>query len=905
MTDRAGPEPLPHPGAGDRARGRLRIYLGAVPGVGKTHAMLVDARAQGQAGAEVVIGLVETHGSAEAQALARGLEAIPALGPAQAGPEGAALDVDAVIARRPALVLIDDLAHRNPEGARHFHRWQDVDEILDHGIDVATTLNVYAIAGLKDLVHALTGMRLRATVPDSLVERADELVLVDVAPEVLMARLEQGKVFLPQPERMQREIYTLEGLAALRDLALRQVAEQITGRRLARRRARPDAALWPDQKRILVCINHETAAEALIRAGKRLATLLHADWIVVGLETAPGRGSPEDKREHIDAQLAFAGSLGAQTETLAGFDTLHRLVELARRRNVGHVVLSRPGGSAWQRWRGRAPIRALERHCPELDLTLVDPEHSALPRDPGTGESPRTVLEAVAAGRRARSWKPYAWSIGVTLAATVVCGAVFDHPEPTDQLIVYLLGILFIASRYGFWPSAIAALLSVAASDYLLIPPYFSFAIARPQDAVTLGIFVLAALLVSRLTANLRFQGESARQRERRAGFLYRFTKALAGVRTMEEAATVAARQISSELPWTAVLLLADEQRRVAPPARAPGLDPDGFDPALAQWAFDNRQPAGWGTGIKSGQRDLYLPVSGTSRRFGVLLLRPTARAFVLLPEQRRLIDTVLSQIGQTLERIGLASEANAANAAIEAETLRNSLLSAIAHDFRTPLASIVAASSTLLQGRAQLSPEQVEDLTSTILEEGQRMTRLANNTLQMARLESGAVTARREWYPLEEIVGAVMSRMGERLRTHRVETQVRAGGTMAQVDLVMMVQVLENLIENAIKYTPAGTRLEIGAEAAGSGAVFWVADEGPGLPKGEERRVFEKFYRSSARPSHGDDGSGVGLGLTICRILVEAHGGAISAHNRAGGGAEFRFTVAHTEAPPELVPEA
>jgi two-component system sensor histidine kinase KdpD len=896
MTESAGAHPPPRPGAGERARGRLRIYLGAAPGAGKTHAMLADARARSLQGVDVVIGAIETHGSAETQALARGLQVIPARAAPRAGRGGHELDVDAIVARRPALALIDDLPHRNPEGARHFHRWQDVEEILDHGIDVATTLNVYAIEGLKDLVHALAHMRFRAAVPDSLFERADEVVVVDIAPDDLLRRLGEGKVALPDAQRMRREIFTVETLAALRDLTLRQAAEQVTRQRLAQRDATPDAALWPGRKRILVCIGNEPPAETLIRAGKRLATVLHADWMVVGLETAPGRGAPEEKRERIDAHLALAESLGAQTETLAGFDTMERMVALARRREVGHVLLGRPGGSAWQRWRANAALRALERRCPEMDLILVSADHSTLPHAPEAGEVPEAVTRPDAAGHAEQARAGYAWSVGLTGAATAVCAAVFDHPEPATQLIVYLLGVLFIASRYGFGPSAVSAILSVLASDYLLVPPYFSFAIARPQDAVTLGVFLLSALLVSRLTANLRFQGESARARERRVGFLYRFTKALADVRAMDELATVAAREISRELPWHAVLLLADAQGRIAPA--------EGFNPELAQWAFDNRKAAGWGTAMRPGQRELHVPVSGSSRRFGVLLLRPTTRALVLAPEQRRTIDTVVSQIGQAMERIVLANAAQAAKAAIEAETLRNSLLSAIAHDFRTPLASIVAASSTLLQGRAQLSARQIEDLTSTILEEGMRMTRLANNTLQMARLESGTVTTKREWYPLEEIVGAVMTRMGERLHTHRVETRVDGGGAMAQVDIVMLVQVLENLVENAIKYTPRGTRLEIGAEGGDEGAVFWVVDEGPGLPPGEEQRVFEKFYRAGARQWHGDDGTGVGLGLTICRVIVEAHGGKISARNRAGGGAEFRFSIAHTEAPPELVTE-
>jgi two-component system sensor histidine kinase KdpD len=507
-------------------------------------------------------------------------------------------------------------------------------------------------------------------------------------------------------------------------------------------------------------------------------------------------------------------------------------------------------------------------------------------------------------------WPAWVWSAGVPIGATVVSQLLFPAREPANHLIVYLIGVVIVASRFGFWPSAAASLLSVAASDFLLMAPVFSFEVARPQDAVTLGVFLLAALAVSQLTANLRAQGERARQRELRVRFLYELTRSLADVRTESDVARIVAREVATELDWRCELRLVRGDGGLGPAGEAPG-DESGAKPVagnaggdaeddLVQWVFENRRAAGRGTGALAERRALAFPVSGASRRFGVLLLRPERPSLLLLPEQRRLLETVAAQVSQTIERIGLAREVQAATVQAQTEALRNSLLNAVAHDLRTPLASIVAAAGTLLQGKGLLSERQSRELTETILEEGQRMARLADNTLEMARLEAGSLRVEPDWYPLEEIVGAALSRLEDRLRGHCVGTRVPDGGALARLDLVMIVRVLENLVENAAKYAPAGSRIEVGAEAAAGEVRFTVTDEGPGLAPGDERRVFEKFYRGAA---HGRVG-GVGLGLTICRILVEAHGGAIAARNRPQGGAEFSFALPQHEAPPQLVAE-
>jgi two-component system sensor histidine kinase KdpD len=494
-------------------------------------------------------------------------------------------------------------------------------------------------------------------------------------------------------------------------------------------------------------------------------------------------------------------------------------------------------------------------------------------------------------------WRALLWSAGITAGATALSTALFRSEEPANHLIVYLIGVLFVASRYGFWPSALAAVLSVLASDFLLIQPTYSFAVARPQDGVTLGVFLLAALATSRLTADLRARGDEALRREQRVRFLYELTRALAGVRSAADVAEAAGQQFAAATSWRCELLLAGPDGRLleAGPARGPRAP--GADMALAQWALAQRQPAGWGTSHVPQQGRLYVPLGGPAQALGVLVLQPAGSALFLLPEQRQLIDTTTSLIGQALERIRLAREAQEATVRVQTESLRNSLLSGIAHDLRTPLASIIAASGALLQDRSLLSEQQARELTQTILDESRRMSQLADDTLEMARLEAGNLTLRREWYPVEEIVGAVLSRLESVLRHHRVETQLPAATALTQVDAVMIVRVLENLLVNAVKYSRPGTRIQVRAQIQAGATRLFVADEGPGLAAGEEARIFEKFYRGAAAAGQ----NGVGLGLAICRVLVEAHGGTIEAHNRPGGGAEFALTIPHSEVPPQI----
>ena len=877
-------------GVDRRSRGQLWVYLGAAPGVGKSQAMLAGARSLKARGRGVVIASL----AADADAAHADFEFV---GNPMDVSAAAGLAVERILQRQPGLCLVQGLAHQNPEGARHRHRWQDVQEILDNGIDVHTTLDVLNLESLLEAVHEIIPTRVREWVPDAFFAQASEVVFVDLPPQVLIEQTaDKTQAAGYNAERPHRAGLGIDGLIALRNLALRCALEHNERRRLARGRQMHTDHVAAIPK-VLVYLDKMSDAEALLHAGRRVAAALHAGWIVAYRET-PDRTQTDKERDRIESCLQLAAQLGAEVFALAGSGMGRRIADLVGRHDIGSVVLANATHTLWQGRHTRAVLRALERQARGVDIVLVSPERSFLGREPPTRRDAVPPAPVARLGRDL-SLRAVLWSIAIPALATAVSTTLFRHSEPSTSLIVYLLGVLYLATRHGFWPSAIAAVLSVLASDFLLITPYYSFAIARPEDLVTLAVFLSTAIVASRLADNLRFQSERAQEREQKVRFLYEFANALADVRTMAEVVAVAGRRISREFGWPCQLLLADGAARIQapePPAEAAGPDP--FDLALAQAAFDSRAALGWGAGGRDAlAQALYLPVSGAAHRFGVLALAPARDQRVLQPEQRRMIDTLVSQIAQCLERMRLTNEAQAANALAQTESLRNSLLNSIAHDFRTPLASIVAASSTLAQGQGRLQDGQAQELAQSILEEGQRMAKLANNTLEMARLEAGNVRLQREWYPLDEIVGAAVTRMRSHLGGHELQTRLPEGVPMAQVDAVMIVQVLENLIENALKYTQAGAPLEIGAEEQPDSAVFWVADGGPGIPLGEESAIFEKFYRGRNQETRG----GVGLGLTICRIIVAAHGGQIIARNRPAGGAEFRFTIPCTQERPRM----
>jgi two-component system sensor histidine kinase KdpD len=886
-------------------RGRLKVFLGAAAGVGKTYAMLQAAQALAKQGKPVLVGIIETHGRSETAALLPGLDVLPR----RKVPYGKAtleeFDLDAVLKRHPPLVLVDELAHSNPPGSRHAKRWQDVDELLAVGIDVYTTLNIQHIESLNDVVTQITGIRVWETVPDTFFENADEVELVDLPPDELLQRLKEGKIYLPQQaERAIENFFRKGNLIALRELALRRTADRVDDQMQEYREGHAIGQVWAVRERVMVCIGPGPESEHLVRVSKRLADSVRGEWIAVYIETPDLLRLSESQRKRMAEVLRLAESLGAETATLTGGNQFSAdVLSYAHARNVTKIVMGKPRRTGWRRWLFGSIVDAIVAGSGAIDVNIVSTDTAV-----GTARPRGRRIAWLGMGNSRSefpSGKPrqrgYLMGFAVVVICTLIAWGMSGRFELSNIVMVYLLGVVVVAVRYGRGPSVLASVLGVAAFDFFFVPPYFTFAVSDTQYVVTFGVMLVVGLVISKLGASMRLQARVAAHRERRTAALYAMSRELAGTRGQENLLAIAVRHVSEVFEAKAVILLADAGNRLLHPETQPG---EGSllhaDLAVAQWVFDHGQAAGRGTDTLPGSEALYLPLQSSNEMLGVLAVSPRELRQVMLPEQRRLLDTFASQISLALERVRLGRMAREAQVRVETERLRNSLLSAISHDLRTPLAAIVGASSSLSEEDAKLGAEARLSLSRDILEASQRMSELVNNVLEMARLQSGTIQLKLEWYPLEEVVGSVLTRLKDRLKEHPVSVDLPADLPWLSMDGSLIEQVLVNLVENAVKYTPAGTAIAIGAYVEDGKVTVEVADEGPGLPSGTEERVFEKFYRAQEEGSQG----GVGLGLAICHAIVTAHGGSIWAENRTGGGASFKFSLPASDAPPDIVHE-
>lgn len=865
--------------AESRTRGRLKIFFGASPGVGKTYAMLEAARARRAEGIEVVIGWIETHGRAETAALADGFERLT---PRQVDYRGVQLqefDLDAALMRKPALLLVDELAHTNAPGARHAKRWQDVDELLEAGIDVHTTLNVQHVESLGDLVHRVTGIEVRETVPDRLLDAADEVEFVDLPPEALLKRLAEGKVYVPdRAAQAVRHFFRRGNLLALRELALRRTAEHVDADVQDYRRDHEIEGTWPVAERILVCVRPNPESDRLVRAARRMAARFKAEWIVAYVESSAQRPLTAAERHSLAATIKLAEELGAQTAALSGDDVSEALLAFARLRNVSRIVVGKPLHSRWRdRIRGSL-LDDIVRGSGGIEVVVI----------PG-GKKEAATDGVPAEVRKPRPLREYLVSVAVVVGCTLLCWGMYDRFDSSDLVMVYLLGVVFIATRYGRRPSALAAVLSVAAFDFFFVAPHLTFAVTDTQYLVTFGVMLVVGLLISTLAARVRAQAEAARGREQRTQILYAMSRDVAAAKTVEEVTRAASRHVSEILQGPAEVLMPGPDGRLAPSEEGPAVSPR--ETAVAQWAFDHRRLAGLGTDTLPGSAGVYFPLLGSQTALGILGVRPHDSLLPLTPDQFDLVEALARQAGSGLERVRLARE-------MEAERLRNTLLSSVSHDLRTPLAAITGAASALLQP-TPLETAVERGLKEAIYDEADRLSRLVTNLLDMTRLESGSLRLSTDWQSLEELVGSALARLDRSRKGRVVEVSIPADLPLVPVDAVLMEQVLVNLLDNAFKYTESDSPLRIAAGVSGRTVTVEVADEGPGLPLGAEDRVFEKFYRATSGQR------GFGLGLPICRAIVAAHGGRIWAENRSPRGAAFRFTLPLGEGPPAIEGDA
>jgi len=872
------------------ARGRLKIFFGANPGVGKTFAMLEEARAKRAEGVDVAIGLVETHGRAETGALLAGLEQLPRRTLEHRGVTLTEFDLDAALARRPTLVLVDELAHTNAPGSRHERRWQDVEELLAAGISVYSTLNVQHLESLNDVVAQITGVQVRETVPDTVFDGADDVELADLTPEDLLRRMQQGKVYLAeQAERARDQFFRKGNLIALRELALRRVAERVDAQMRGYMRDHGIREVWPAGERLLVAVGDNPAAARLVRAGRRIAATLKCDWIVLHVETPSAAGLSAPGRRHLVETLQLAEEFGAETATVPGRQVAEEVLAYAAGHNVTRVLVGKPTHSRWRDQLFGSTVDRLVRGSGEMDVYVIT-------GDAGEGATPP---RARVPSRRAPVAE-YRFAVSTVLVCTLIGWLVFRQLSVTDVAMVYLLGAMVVASRCGRGPSVMTAVLSIALFDFLFVPPIFTFEVSDLNYILTFGTMLVVALLISGYTLRIREQAQLAREREHRTAALYALSRDLGDARTREQVVVTARRHLGDSFGSQAQLLApgADERLLVLPPV-APGPPVDEKELSVADWVFRRGELAGAGTATLPGASALHIPLAGPIGTVGVLVVFSPDLERFQDPSERHLLQTFAGQVGVALERVTLAERTQQARLEVEAERLRTSLLSSLSHDLRTPLGVITGAASSLKEAGAGLNPEARRDLLDSIMEEAQRMNRLIRNLLDMIRVETGSLQVQKEWQPLEDAVGVSLIRLGDRLQDHPVTVDLPADLPLVPLDAVLLEQVLINLLENAAKYTPEGTPIEISARAGPGVVTVSLADRGPGLVAGEEDRVFEKFYRGGDAPP----GKGVGLGLTISRGIVLAHGGRIWAENRPGGGAVFRFTLPLTGPPMTPIP--
>jgi two-component system sensor histidine kinase KdpD len=883
------------------SRGRLKIFFGAAAGVGKTYAMLLAAREKRAENIDIIIGLVETHGRKDTAALLAGLDVLP---PKQIDYHGTVLhefDLDAALKRKPSIILVDELAHTNVPGCRHPKRWQDIEELLEAGIDVYTALNVQHLESLNDDIGQISGIRVWETVPDTVFETANEIELVDLPPDELLDRLKDGKVYVPQQAQAAIQNFFRKGnLIALRELALRQTASRVDAQMLDYREDHFIRDVWQVSERILVCIGANALGERLVRAGKRFATSLRAEWIVVYVETPELQRLPAEQRDKVLRVLRLAEQLGAETATLSATDMSSAIIKYANDRNVTKIVIGKPTRRGWRRVLLGSVVDVLISDAHNINLYLLG---SPRPEKGANTDKPELSLyrKNPLPGLRKRSqskgnWLGYAWAIAVTVASTALAYLMFGRFELANLIMVFLLGVVYIATRFGRGPSVLASCLGVAIFDLFFVTPYFSFTVSDSQYLVTLMAMLTVAMLISSLMANVRSQAKVAGHRERRATVLYAMSKELTASQNEEEIVRTAVHHVYAEFGSRNVILFPDATGRIVyPTGKALNESLQTADLSVAQWVMDHNEIAGQGTHTLPGAEAIYFPLSNKETMLGVLVLLPVNLRRVFLPEQQKLLETFLGQIAQAVIRVRLTEQARKTQLEMEAERLRNSLLSSISHDLRTPLATIVGSASTLAEEGGAVSAEGRRELSRAIYEEAQRMSSLVNNILDMARLDAGAVELNKQWYPLEEIIGVVLNRLQKHLEGRPVRVKMPPGIPMVYVDTVMIEQVLINLLENALRYTPDHSALDIIAETTPDTVEIAVADHGYGIPKGCENKIFEKFYRVH----HEAAQSGVGLGLAICRAIIEAHGGKIQAQNRKTGGAVFSFVIPLEQSPP------
>ncbi|HEY2621037.1 MAG TPA: sensor histidine kinase KdpD [Acetobacteraceae bacterium] len=869
------------------ARGRLKLFLGAAPGVGKTFEMLSAAKTRLREGVDVVIGVVETHGRKETEALLDGLEIMPRREVEYRGRKLAEMDLDALLARRPQLALVDELAHSNAPGSRHPKRYMDVEELIAAGIDVYTTLNVQHIESLNDVVARITRIRVRETVPDSIIDKADDIELIDLTPEDLIQRLQDGKVYVPhQAERAIRHYFSPGNLTALRELALRRTAQRVDEQMVRYMQAHAIPGPWAAGERILACIGNDASGTEVVRHAKRLADSLKAPWTAVHVETGRDLNLNDTKRDQIAEAMRLAQRLGAETVTLPGQDVADTIAEYSRANNVTHIIIAQPPRAWWRELLYGSLAQQLIRKSGGAGVHVL-----------GSNREQSASREFAVPAGEARA---YAGSLAFVAASLGVALLLHQRLGLASVAMTFLTAVLVSAVVYGLWPALFASFVSVLAYNFFFLPPLYTFTIADPENVAALFFFGITAVIASNLTARVRAQAIVARQRARTTEELYQFSRKLAGAANLDDLLWATVHQIALMLKVRVVILLPEDSTVVVRAGYPPEDTLDAADLAAAKWSWEKNHVAGRGSDTLPGAKRLFMPMNTGRGAVGVVGIDRDEPGAILTPDQQRLLDALADQAALAIERVNLVEDVESARLVAETDRLRAALLTSISHDLRTPLASILGSATSLSE---TLDVATRLDLIRNIQDEAERLNRFIGNLLDMTRLESGPLRLRTGAIELSDAIGSALRRAAKILAEHRTQVTLEPGLPMLDLDEVLFEQVLFNLLDNASKYAPAGSLITIKAWQEGGRVVVQVLDEGPGIPPADLERVFDKFYRVGGADRRR---AGTGLGLAICRGFIESMRGSITAGNRTDrSGTVFTLTLpvfAEAERPVETI---
>src|ERR1700728_751540 len=894
MADqRRDPEHRPSPEAlleaarrEDRSIGKLRIFVGAAPGVGKTYEMLQQAHARKKDGYDVVAGVVETHGRSETEALLEGVEVVPPRRIEYKGQWLAEMDLDAIVARRPQIVLVDELAHTNAEGSRHPKRYLDVEELMSRGIDVYTTINIQHIESLNDVVAQITHVRVRETVPDAVFDRADAIELVDLTPADLMQRLREGKVYVSkQAERALEHFFSPANLTALRELALRRTAERVDEQLLSEMQAHAIQGPWPAGERFVVCISEDPRCAGLVRYAKRLGDRLHGPWVALYVEGRRSLQLTEEERDRIADTLRLAEALGGEAVTLPSSDNriAEDVIGYAQANNVTQSISGKSARARWFEILHGSVVHDLVRRSGNISVHVIAGDVVAGQPIPKKSTRPAERNEVF-------DPRPYGAALIAVAIALALAELIQAWIGATNSDLVFLTAVVAVAVRFGLWPSLFASVASALAYSFFSLPPIYTFTIADPHNVTAFGFFTLVAVIVSSVAARGRNQAVATMERARTTESLYAFSRKLAGAGTLDDVLWATAYQTALMLKVRVVLLLPERGTIAVKTGYPPEDILDDADIAAAKWAWENNHVAGRGSDTWPGAKRLFLPMHTGRGAIGVMGIDSDKPGPLFTPDQRRLLDALADQGALAIERVRLVEEMDRVERNAETERLRSALLTSISHDLKTPLAAVLGSAGTLRDLAEKLSAGEKAELLGTIIDESERLNRFIANLLDMTKLESGAITPNVAPHDVGEIVGSALRRASRILARHEVELDLAADLPMLELDAVLFEQVLFNILDNAAKYAPAKTTIHIQAWRDGGTVSLRVIDEGGGIPPADIEHIFDKFYRAQKTDQVR---AGTGLGLAISRGFVEAMHGTIVAANRSDrSGAMFTINL-------------